>query len=275
MARSHLSMWNFSYPSRKDFPVLKDISFDVKPGEQVAIVEPSGRENLRLPHYYCVYTNLRPAISSLMGKITAFDLADYRSQIALVPQDIILFGGTIMENIRYGKVSATDEEVIEAAKKRTHTSSFPHSRTQYETLVGERGTKLSGGQRQRIAIARAMLSDPVILLLDEATSSLDSESEKAVQEALEILMAGRTSLVIAHRLSTIRNAHKIIVLDQGHVREFGTHDELMNVDNGLYRYLSSLQFNYQSKERENLVLTRVNDLNLARLIFRLFLYHTL
>ena len=161
--------------------------------------------------------------------------------MALVPQDILLFGGSIQENIAYGLPGATDEEVKAAAiKANAHDfiMSFPEG---YATLVGERGIKLSGGQRQRIAIARAILKDPVILLLDEATSALDSESEQLVQEALQNLMAGRTSFVIAHRLSTIRNADKIIVLDGGTVKESGTHNELINLEEGLYRNLHKLQ----------------------------------
>jgi ABC-type multidrug transport system fused ATPase/permease subunit len=164
--------------------------------------------------------------------------------MAIVPQDVLLFGGTIQENIAYGKPSATIVEIEEAAKKANaynFIESFPEK---YNTIVGERGVKLSGGQRQRIAIARAVLKDPAILILDEATSSLDSESERLVQEALDKLMIGRTSFVIAHRLSTIRNADKIIVIDKGSVVETGTHDSLMQISGGLYQSLSKLQMNY-------------------------------
>jgi ABC-type multidrug transport system fused ATPase/permease subunit len=162
--------------------------------------------------------------------------------MALVPQDVLLFGGTIRENIAYGKPHATQEEIEEAARQayaHEFISSFPEG---YDTLVGERGIKLSGGQRQRIAIARAILKDPVILILDEATSSLDSASEALVQEALDNLMKNRTSFIIAHRLSTIRNADKIIVLEKGLVRETGTHQQLIAMDEGLYKNLSRLQF---------------------------------
>ncbi len=165
--------------------------------------------------------------------------------MAFVPQDVILFGGTIAENIAYGKLGATAEEIADAASKANahdFICKFPEG---YETIVGERGIKLSGGQRQRIAIARAILKDPAILILDEATSSLDSESEQLVQEALDNLMKNRTSFVIAHRLSTIRNAHKIVVIDKGTVTEQGSHEQLM-ANNGLYRKLNDMQFEFGS-----------------------------
>jgi len=233
---------SFSYPSRPDMQVLKNVSIDAKAGEQVAIVGPSGAGkstivSLLLRFYEPSGGNI------LFDGIAAgsIPLTQLRKQMALVPQDILLFGGSIQENIAYGLPGATDEEVKAAAiKANAHDfiMSFPEG---YATLVGERGIKLSGGQRQRIAIARAILKDPVILLLDEATSALDSESEQLVQEALQNLMAGRTSFVIAHRLSTIRNAGKIIVLDGGAVKESGTHNELINLEEGLYRNLHKLQ----------------------------------
>ena len=162
--------------------------------------------------------------------------------MSIVPQDVILFGGSIRENIAYGKPDASEEEILLAAKQANalnFVNGFPEK---FETLVGERGIKLSGGQRQRIAIARALLKNPSILILDEATSSLDSESEKLVQEALETLMEGRTSIIIAHRLSTIRKADTILVLDRGIISEQGTHKELLEVENGIYKNLSNLQF---------------------------------
>ena len=171
----------------------------------------------------------------------SYPLAQLRHQMAYVPQDILLFGGTIKENIAYARPHSTDEEIIAAAKQANaheFISAFPDK---YDTIVGERGIKLSGGQRQRVAIARAILRNPAILILDEATSSLDSESESLVQEALLNLMKNRTSFVIAHRLSTIRNADKIVVLDKGVIAEQGTHDELMTL-NGLYKKLNELQF---------------------------------
>ncbi|HEY0434686.1 MAG TPA: ATP-binding cassette domain-containing protein, partial [Chitinophagaceae bacterium] len=170
-----------------------------------------------------------------------FPISQLRRQIAFVPQEVMLFGGTIRENIAYGNPRATPEEIIAAARRANadeFVSRFPEG---YETIVGERGIKLSGGQKQRIAIARAILKDPAILILDEATSSLDSESEGLVQDALENLMKDRTSIVIAHRLSTIRKADKIIVIDHGIVTESGTHQMLMSM-NGLYRKLNDMQF---------------------------------
>ncbi|MEM9023237.1 MAG: ATP-binding cassette domain-containing protein, partial [Bacteroidota bacterium] len=170
-----------------------------------------------------------------------YGLSSYRSQVGVVPQEVLLFGGTIRENIAYGKPNATSEEIEQAARMANAYEFIQGFPEQWDTIVGERGIQLSGGQRQRIAIARAVLKDPSILILDEATSSLDSESESAVQEALEKVMEGRTSVVIAHRLSTIRKADKILVLDKGHIRESGRHDELMALEDGLYRSMSVLQ----------------------------------
>jgi ATP-binding cassette subfamily B protein len=169
-------------------------------------------------------------------------LSEWRSQMAYVPQDVILFGGSILENIAYGIENIDEAAVIAAAQKANahdFISKFPEG---YQTLVGERGIKLSGGQRQRVAIARAILKNPRILILDEATSSLDSESEQLVQEALDNLMQHRTSFVIAHRLSTIKKAQQIVVIDKGTVIETGTHEQLMNNGNGLYKRLVELQF---------------------------------
>ena len=234
----------FSYPSRKDVPVLKDLSLTASNGEQIAIVGPSGAGKSTIAslllHFYepdsgTVYFDERPA--------RAFPLSQLRRQMAFVPQDVILFGGSIKENIAYGKPDATEQEIIMAAKNANAHSFIEKFPEQYETIVGERGIKLSGGQRQRIAIARAILKDPAILILDEATSSLDSESEKLVQEALDNLMKGRTSFVIAHRLSTIRKADKIVLIDKGIVSEAGTHAQLMS-HNGLYRKLNEMQFEF-------------------------------
>ncbi|GAL85611.1 xenobiotic-transporting ATPase [Sporocytophaga myxococcoides] len=233
----------FSYPSRPEIQILKDVSFKAGLGQQIAIVGPSGAGKSTLVSLLLGFYN--PAEGALLfdGKDAgSYPLSQLRKQMAFVPQDVLLFGGTIFENIAYGKPDATGEEVEEAARKayaHGFISSFPEG---YNTVVGERGVKLSGGQRQRVAIARAILKDPAILILDEATSSLDSESELLVQKALDSLMKGRTSIVIAHRLSTIRNADKIVVLEKGLVKECGTHDELIHLDNGLYRNLNKLQF---------------------------------
>jgi ABC-type multidrug transport system fused ATPase/permease subunit len=234
---------NFHYPSRPEIEVLKSVSFEAKTGQRVAIVGPSGSgksttASLVLQFY-------RPQSGTILfdhKPSGEYSLTDIRNQVAIVPQDVLLFGGTIRENIAYGKLKATEEEIIVAAKRANAEEfiiSFPEG---YDTVVGERGVKLSGGQRQRIAIARALLKNPSILILDEATSSLDSESERLVQEALEELMKNRTSIIIAHRLSTIREADKIIVLEKGTVIETGSHEELLGNEKGLYRYLSQLQF---------------------------------
>ena len=234
---------SFSYPSRKDFQVLKNLDIVANPGEQIALVGPSGAGkstivSLLLQFYY-------PDSGSILfdGKESKeFELSNLRKQMAFVPQDVLLFGGTIKENIAYGKPDASFEEIEEAAKKAFANDfivSFPEK---YETIVGERGVKLSGGQRQRIAIARAILKNPAILILDEATSSLDAASELLVQNALTNLMKNRTSFVIAHRLATVRNADKIFVLDKGKIVEAGTHNELINIPEGLYKSLSKLQF---------------------------------
>jgi ABC-type multidrug transport system fused ATPase/permease subunit len=176
--------------------------------------------------------------------ITSLNLGELRTQIAYVPQDILLFGGSIKENILYGKPDASDSELYEAAKQAFALEFIEQFPEKFETIVGERGIKLSGGQRQRIAIARAILRNPSILILDEATSSLDSASESLVQAALDNLMINRTSIVIAHRLSTIKNADCIYVLDKGVIREYGTHAELMNI-NGLYHSMVSIQSDLQ------------------------------
>ena len=232
----------FTYPSRKEIQVLKNISFTAKQGETIAIVGPSGSGKSTLVGLLLRF--YEPESGQLLidnKNASEYDLTELRNNMAIVPQDVLLFGGTIKENIAYGKPNATFEEIEEAAKKANaynFISSFPE---QFETVVGERGVKLSGGQRQRIAIARAVLKNPAILILDEATSSLDSESERVVQEALDKLMVGRTSFVIAHRLSTIRKADKIIVIDTGQVVEADTHENLMQLEGGLYQSLNRLQ----------------------------------
>ena len=233
----------FSYPSRKEINVLKDVNFTANFGQKIAIVGPSGVGKSTIASLLLRFYDIEGGEILIDGKsIYDFDLEQLRGNMSIVPQDVILFGGTIRENIAYGKPDATEEEILLASKQANaynFIESFPEK---FETVVGERGIKLSGGQRQRIAIARALLKNPSILILDEATSSLDSESEKLVQEALEILMQGRTSIIIAHRLSTIRSADQILVLDNGVISEQGTHQELIGLENGIYKNLSNLQF---------------------------------
>ncbi len=234
---------SFHYASRSDITVLQNLSFEVQAGQQVALVGPSGAGKST------VVSMLLRFYEPISGKVLIdgkeyrdFELNSLRSEMALVPQDVILFGGSIAENIAYGKPGASDEEIREAARQANALQFIEEFPDKMETIVGERGIQLSGGQRQRIAIARAVLRNPRILILDEATSSLDSESERLVQDALENLMRGRTSIVIAHRLSTIRKSDLILVLEKGKLRESGTHQELINKEDGLYRHLSELQF---------------------------------
>jgi ABC transporter fused permease/ATP-binding protein len=232
----------FTYPSRKEIQVLKTISLTANKGETIAVVGPSGSGKSTLVALLLRFYDPENGRILIDGKdAKTYSLTELRNNMAMVPQDVLLFGGTIKENIAYGKPNATIAEIAEAARKANALEFIDGFPEKFETLVGERGIKLSGGQRQRIAIARAVLKDPSILILDEATSSLDSESERVVQEALDKLMVGRTSFVIAHRLSTIRKADKIIVIDKGNVREAGTHEELMLQQDGLYRSLSRLQ----------------------------------
>jgi ABC-type multidrug transport system fused ATPase/permease subunit len=232
----------FAYPSRSSIQVLNNVTISATKGETVAIVGPSGSGKSTLVSLLLRFYDPNSGTIRIDGvDAKDYSLATLRNNMAIVPQDVLLFGGTIQENIAYGKPDATLEEITEAARKANaleFINSFPE---QLETIVGERGIQLSGGQRQRIAIARAVLKNPSILILDEATSALDSESERLVQEALDKLMVGRTSFVIAHRLSTIRKADKIIVIDKGAVAESGTHESLMANANGLYRNLNTLQ----------------------------------
>jgi len=233
---------NFSYPSRPDIEVLKDLSFEIKAGQQVALVGPSGAGKSTITSLILKFFEAQEGELLIDGKpIGEYSLKNLRDSMAIVPQDVVLFGGSIYDNILYGKPNAKKEEVIEAAQKANafdFIQSFPDG---FDTLVGERGIQLSGGQRQRVAIARAILKNPKILILDEATSSLDSQSEQSVQNALEELMKGRTSLVIAHRLSTIQKADRILVLQNGALIESGTHDELIQEEDGLYKSLKGLQ----------------------------------
>ncbi|MHB8259971.1 MAG: ABC transporter ATP-binding protein [Bacteroidia bacterium] len=238
----------FVYPSRPEFTVLKEVSFTVKSGQMIALVGPSGSGKSTLAALLLRFYEPRTGKILIDGKdISTYDLTDYRSNVAIVPQDVLLFGGTIKENIAYGKLDATDAEITQAAKQANALEFIDSFPDKFNTKVGDRGIQLSGGQRQRVAIARAILKNPSILILDEATSSLDSESERLVQEALDKLMIGRTTVVIAHRLATIRNADKIIVLEKGEIKESGTHAELSEIPDGLYRSLSRLQFSFVSQ----------------------------
>ncbi|WP_394758607.1 ABC transporter ATP-binding protein [Flavobacterium sp.] len=233
----------FTYPSRKEIQVLKDVSFKASFGQKIAIVGPSGAGKSTISSLLLRFYDIESGSILIDDKnIYDYDLEHLRGNMSIVPQDVILFGGSIRENIAYGKPDASEEEIKNAAKQANALNFINGFPEKFETIVGERGIKLSGGQRQRIAIARALLKNPSILILDEATSSLDSESEKLVQEALETLMKGRTSIIIAHRLSTIRNADTILVLDNGVITEQGTHKELIEIENGIYKNLSNLQF---------------------------------
>lgn len=232
----------FHYPTRENFQVLKRITLQAPAGQTLALVGSSGSGKSTLANLILRFYSPDEGQILLDGEnIQDFALKDYRQQIAYVPQEVILFAGTIAENIAYGKVGASMEEIENAARKANAWDFIQTFPEKWETRVGERGIQLSGGQRQRIAIARAVLKDPAILILDEATSSLDSESEQVVQEALDRLMQGRTSVVIAHRLSTIREADKIVVLHQGEIVEQGTHEALIKLENGFYRRLYQTQ----------------------------------
>lgn len=235
----------FNYPTREDVRVLKGINLHVAAGEKVALVGPSGAGKSTIVQLLLKFYDIAEGDIEVDGQsIYGMNTTDYRQNIAIVPQEVLLFGGTIRENILYGKPNATDAEIVEAARQANALEFIERFPEGLNTVVGERGIKLSGGQRQRIAIARAILKDPAILLLDEATSSLDAESEKVVQEALDKLMEGRTSIIIAHRLATVRNVDKICVLEGGQIVEEGTHEELSAMPDGLYNSLAKLQFSY-------------------------------
>lgn len=232
---------SFAYPTRPDIQVMNKLDLSIKPGEKIALVGPSGSGKSTIIQLLMRFYEVdRGQILVDDQDIQQFDLHQYRKNIGIVPQEVILFGGSIRENIAYGKNNASFQEIREAAIKANaleFIESFPDG---FETTVGERGVKLSGGQRQRIAIARAILKDPAILILDEATSSLDAESESLVQQALDELMKNRTTIIIAHRLATIRKVDKIFVISQGEVLESGTHEELL-VKEGSYSNLVKLQ----------------------------------
>ncbi len=234
---------NFRYPSRRDLPILRGLSLHARPGEKIALVGPSGAGKSTIVSLLLRFYEPDSGMLLLDGMPAGkFDLSTVRSNMAIVPQEVLLFGGTIRENIAYGRPGASEEDVIAASRRANcheFIARFPEG---YDTAVGERGVKLSGGQKQRVAIARALLKDPAILILDEATSALDSESEQLIQQALEALLDGRTAFVIAHRLSTVRKVNRICVIEDGCVTESGCHEELVTRVGGTYRRLSELQF---------------------------------
>jgi ATP-binding cassette subfamily B protein len=233
----------FNYPSRADLEVLKNINLKINAGEKIALVGYSGAGKSTIVQLLLRFYDALSGKILVDGKdIKSYNISDLRNNMAIVPQEVMLFGGTIFENIAYGKPDATEHEVIQAAKKANAMEFIETFPEKLQTVVGERGIKLSGGQRQRIAIARAILKDPAILLLDEATSALDSESEKLVQDALEGLMQGRTSIIIAHRLSTIRSVDNIYVIKEGKIHESGTHEQLLLHNDGIYANLVKMQF---------------------------------
>ncbi len=234
---------NVTFSYGPEIPALRNISITVRAGEKIALVGPSGSGKSTLVNLIPRFYEIQEGAIRIDGVDTrSMGLAQLRSSIALVPQEVTLFAGTIRDNIRYGRLEAREEEIIAAAKAANAHEFIMKLEQDYQTEVGERGLQLSGGQRQRIAIARAILRDPKILLLDEATSALDTESEMAVQEALERLMQDRTSFIIAHRLSTVYRSDRICVLEDGRIVEEGKHDELLRNDSGLYKRLYSLQF---------------------------------
>jgi ATP-binding cassette subfamily B protein len=234
---------DFRYPSRPDLPVLRKLSLEARPGQRIALVGPSGAGKSTIVSLLLRFYEPDAGRILLDGQDAhSLDLATVRGNMAIVPQEVLLFGGSIRDNIAYGRLAATEAEIIEAARRAQCAEFIERFPESYATLVGERGVKLSGGQRQRLAIARALLKDPAILLLDEATSSLDSESEALIQQALAELLRGRTAFIVAHRLATVREADRIYVIEAGRVAEQGTHDELMKHSGGIYRRLAERQF---------------------------------
>ncbi|MRW83699.1 ATP-binding cassette domain-containing protein [Pseudoduganella sp. FT26W] len=232
----------FSYPSRPETNSLDHVSLDIKPGETVAVVGPSGAGKTTLFQLFLRFYDPQRGSIKLDGvDITQLDLHTLRDAIGIVPQDTVIFSANAMENIRYGRAGASDEEVIAAAKLAAAHEFIERLPQGYQSFLGERGVRLSGGQRQRIAIARALLKNPPLLLLDEATSALDAESERLVQKALEAAMVGRTTVIIAHRLATVQRADRIIVMEDGKIVETGTHASLVALG-GIYANLAALQF---------------------------------
>jgi ATP-binding cassette subfamily B (MDR/TAP) protein 1 len=232
---------DFTYPTRPDTPVLRKFNLDISAGKTIALVGPSGSGKSTIVQLLeRFYDPLDGTLLVDDVNIKDLNLKWYRRNVGLVAQEPILFSGTIKENILFGNPEANMEEIEEAAKLANAYEFIMQQPDGFDTLLGEKGTQLSGGQKQRVAIARAILKNPKILLLDEATSALDTESESLVQDALDKLMKGRTTIIIAHRLSTVRNADAIVVMKKGKVVEIGSHDELMDL-NGLYTSLVNKQ----------------------------------
>jgi ABC-type multidrug transport system fused ATPase/permease subunit len=233
---------HFSYPTRSDVPVLRGISFSMDPGKRFALVGPSGAGKSTVIRLLMRYFEPQQGQIKVDGQsIDHYNVRAFRREVGIVPQEVILFGGSIRENIAYGHSEASDEAIREAAQQANALEFIERFPEGLDTMVGERGVQLSGGQKQRVAIARAILKNPKILILDEATSSLDSESEKLVQDALDKLMMNRTTIMIAHRLSTVRQADRILVMQEGQIVEEGRHEDLSR-NEGLYQNLLELQF---------------------------------
>jgi subfamily B ATP-binding cassette protein MsbA len=252
ISRGEIVFRDVTFAYQPDFPVLRDIALAIQPGETVALVGPSGAGKSTMMQLIPRFYDVTDGAILIDGEdIRHIQRNSLRQQMALVPQEVILFSGTVESNIRYGRWEATPDEVKEAAKQANAHDFIMELEFGYDAQIGERGIQLSGGQRQRIAIARAILADPKILLLDEATSSLDTESEVQVQQALEKLMRGRTSIAIAHRLSTVMNADRIVVLDHGRIVQQGSHEKLLK-DGGLYRRLYDLQFRDSAESVETI-----------------------
>ncbi|MBQ4151813.1 MAG: ABC transporter ATP-binding protein, partial [Schwartzia sp.] len=240
--KGYVEFDDVTFGYKDDIPALEHISFKAEPGQMIAFVGPSGAGKSTIANLIPRFYDVNGGAIRIDGQdVRDVTMSSLREQIGIVPQETMLFSTTVRENIRYGRLDATDEELVQAAKDANAHEFIMQLPEGYDTKIGERGLNLSGGQRQRIAIARAILKNPQLLILDEATSALDTESEKIVQAALDRLMVGRTSFVIAHRLSTIFNADQIYVIEKGHIREHGTHEELLALG-GLYSSLYNIQF---------------------------------